>query len=177
MYFDIIDMTDSNLGNNRIQGLNNLSVASTQLQFYGMSNGVAQMVSDIKNALADGQIDVLRIWGHGGPGLQNVTAGAAGGSANADFSGLTQDNYDKVGIDGLTGLFTQGGWIELRGCSVGDGDPGKKLLTGLAALLSVDVYAGDVTQWTVNWSPPVSCGTAAGDFSTVDGPKLNGNQT
>jgi len=34
MYFDIIDMTDSNLGNNRIQGLNNLSVASTQLQFY-----------------------------------------------------------------------------------------------------------------------------------------------
>ena len=70
MYFDIIDMTDSNLGNNRIQGLNNLSVASTQLQFYGMSNGVAQMVSDVKSALADGQIDVLRIWGHGDPGCR-----------------------------------------------------------------------------------------------------------
>lgn len=177
MYFDVIDMTDSNLGNNRIQGLNNLSVLSTQLQFYGMSNGVAQMVSDIKKALADGQIDVLRIWGHGGPGLQNVTAGADGSSANADFSGLTQDNYDKVGIDGLTGLFAQGASIELRGCSVGDGDPGKKLLTGLAAMLGVDVYAGDVTQYTVNWSPPVSCGTSGGDFSTVDGPKLNGNQT
>jgi hypothetical protein len=34
------------------------SVLSTQLQFYGMSNGVAQMVSDIKNALRGGQIDV-----------------------------------------------------------------------------------------------------------------------
>ena len=106
-----------------------------------------------------------------------MTAGASGGSANADFSGLTQDNYDKVGIDQLNGLFTQSGWIELRGCSVGDGDPGKKLLTGLAALLGVNVYAGVVTQWTVNWSPQVSCGTTAGDFSTVGGPKLNGNQT
>lgn len=177
MYFDIIDMTDSNLGNNRIQGLNNLSVASTQLQFYGMSNGVAQMVTDIKNALAGGQIDVLRIWGHGGPGLQNITAGTSGSSANADFSGLTQDNYKTVGIDGLSGQFTSTGWLELRGCSVGADDPGKQLLTGLAALLGVNVYAGDVTQWTVNWTPPVSCGTAAGDFSVVDGPKLNGNQT
>ena len=176
MYLDIIDMTDSNLGNNRIQGLNNLSVVSTQLQFYGMSNGVAQMVSDIKNALASDQIDVLRIWGHGGPGLQNVTAGDSGSSANADFSGLTVDNYQQVGIDGLTGLFTQSGWLELRGCSVGDGDPGQTLLTGLAALLGVNVYAGDVTQWTVAWSPPVSCATPSGDFSTIDGPKLNGNQ-
>jgi hypothetical protein len=177
MYFDIIDMTDSNLGNSRIQGLNNLCVASTQIQIYGMSNGVAQMVTDIKNALAGGQIDVLRIWGHGGPGLQNVTAGASGSSANADFSGLTQDNYKTVGIDGLTGQFTADGWVELRGCSVGAGDPGKQLLTGLASLLGVNVYAGDVTQWTVDWSPPVSCGTTGGDFSTVDGPKINGNQT
>lgn len=75
MYFDVVDMADSNLGNNRIQGLNNLCVQSTRLQFYGMSNGVAQMVSDIKNALGGGQIDALRIWGNGGPGLKNVTAG------------------------------------------------------------------------------------------------------
>lgn len=177
MYFDIIDMTDSNLGNNRIQGLNNLSVVSEQLQFYGMSNGVAQMVADIKNALGGEQIDVLRIWGHGGPGLQNVTAGASGDSANADFSGLTAENYASVGLDGLSGLFSADGSIELRGCSVGAGDEGKALLTGVASLLNVNVYAGDVTQWTVAWSPPVSRGTPDGDYSTVEGPKLNGNQS
>ena len=95
----------------------------------------------------------------------------------AQVWGLTEDNYNTVGIDGLSGLFSQSGSVELRGCSVGSGDGGQKLVAGLAGLLGVNVYAGDVTQWTVNWSPPVSCGTLSGDYSVVDGPKLNGNQT
>ena len=176
MYIDVIDMTDSNLGNSRIQGLNNLSVASTQLQFYGMSNGVQQMVSSVQSALGGNSIDALRIWGHGGPGLQNVTAGASGSSANSDFSGITTDNFTQLGLQQLAPLFGSGAWVELRGCSVGAGGAGNALLLDLASLLGVPIYAGEVTQWTVDWSPPVTVGYPSGGIACAQGPLLNGNQ-
>jgi hypothetical protein len=177
MYIDCIDMTDSNLGNNRIQGLNAAKVDSTQLQFYGMSNGVAQMVTSVQNALSGGKIDVLRIWGHGGPGIQNVSGGTSGDAAANDFAGVTVDNLNQSGLDQLASLFASGGWMELRGCSVGADDAGQALLLGIANLVGVPVYGGEVTQWTVDWSPPVTCATPPGGFSTTDGPKLNGAQS
>jgi hypothetical protein len=128
VFIDCIDMGDANLGNSRIQGLQNLSVASTVLQFYGMSNGVVQMVNGIQNALNnpnDTYINVLRIWGHGGPGSQNVTAGASGSSTD-DFSGIDQTTFTL--LNPLQGSFAPGGWVELRGCSVGSGAAGQVLL-------------------------------------------------
>src|ERR1700733_12455035 len=149
-------MGDANLGNSRIQGLQNLSVASTVLQFYGMSNGVVQMVNGIQNALNnpnDTYINVLRIWGHGGPGSQNVTAGASGSSTD-DFSGIDQTTFTL--LNPLQGSFAPGGWVELRGCSVGSGAAGQVLLMDLADMFNVPIYAGETLQYSVNWNPPVA---------------------
>jgi len=59
MVIDCIDMTDPAYGASRIGGLNASCVTSTQLQFYGMSNGVARMVSSVANAASAGAIDAV----------------------------------------------------------------------------------------------------------------------
>jgi hypothetical protein len=175
MYIDCIDMTDSNLGNNRIQWLNYLCVASTQLQFYGMSNGVQQMVNGVTNAASGSTIDVLRIWGHGGPGGQNVTAGASGTSGNQDFAGITVDNFNQLGLEQLASRFSSGGSLELRGCNVAADGSGNALLLDLASLLCVPVYGGILVQDSGLWTPPVTCAYPSGGLATTAGPPVNGN--
>jgi hypothetical protein len=175
MYIDCIDMTDPNVGNDVIQGLNGLSVASTQLQFYGQSNGVAQMVSAVQSALAGATIDALRIWSHGGPGEQGVTDGS--GTGADDFAAINTNNFTQLGLQQLAPLFSPGAWVELRGCNVGAGGQGNALLLDLASLLGVPVYAGVLQQAGVDWNPPVVCGYPSGGLTTTAGPVLNGNQS
>ena len=69
MYIDVVDMTDS-LGANRIQWLDYLKAVSKRILLYGMSNGVSQMVSEIRGLAGSASIDALRIWGHAYPGGQ-----------------------------------------------------------------------------------------------------------
>jgi hypothetical protein len=174
MVIDCIDMTDPAVGADVIAALNAASVASTQIQFYGMSNGVAQMVSSVANAASAGAIDALRIWGHGGPGSQNVTGGADGASTDQDFAGVSGANFSQTAgvLKQLTPLFSSSGRAELRGCSVGAGLDGNVLLLDLAALWNVPVYGGDVDQSGGDWSPPVSCAAPGGALSTTSGPAL-----
>jgi hypothetical protein len=169
MFIDVIDMTDANLGNSRAAGLSNLGVVSTQLPLYGMSNGLAQMVSAVQGA-ATSPIQALRIWGHGGPGSQNVSAGASG-DADQDFAGITADNFPQ--LKPLAPLFDHGGWVELRGCSVGAFPDGAVLLLDLASLLNVFVYGAELVQTSVAWSGPVACATPSGALSSCVGPDVS----
>jgi hypothetical protein len=177
MYIDCIDMTDPNVGNDVIQGLNSLSVASTQLQFYGQSNGVAQMVSSVQSALAGATIDVLRIWSHGGSGYQYVSGDGASEQQGDNFACITTDNFTQLGLQKLAPLFSSGAWVELRGCNVGSGGAGHALLLDLASIFGVPVYGGVFQQAGVDWNPPVVCGYPSGAMATTAGPVLNGNQS
>ncbi|MGA2795189.1 MAG: DUF4347 domain-containing protein [Roseiarcus sp.] len=174
MVIDCIDMTDSALGASRIAALNAACVASTQLQFYGMSNGVTQMVSAVVNAASAGAVDALRIWGHGGPGSQNVSSGASGDSTDQDFAGVSVTNFGQTAgvLQQLTPLFSASGRAELRGCSVGADGAGRALLLDLASLWNINVYGGDVIQIGGDWSPPVTCAAPSGALSTTSGPAL-----
>ena len=171
MNIDVIDMTDPNVGNDVTACLNNLGVVSTQLPLYGMSNGLAQMVSSVQGA-ATSAIQALRIWGHGGPGQQNITGGRAG-SAPQDFAGLTADNFTQ--LQPLVPLFDPGGWVELRGCSVGAGAAGAALLLDLASLFNVSVYGANIEQSGSDWEGPVTCASPSGALSTCAGPDVSGS--
>jgi hypothetical protein len=61
----------------------------------------------------------------------------------------------KTQLRRLDGKFAAGGVLELRGCNVGEGKNGKKLLVEIAKLLKVSVCAGvgrqadtgDIYEW------------------------------
>jgi hypothetical protein len=178
MVIDCIDMTDPVISSSTRAWLSQQSVVSTQLQFYGMSNGVTALVQAISGVATTGTIDVLRIWGHGHPGSQNVSAGKDDGSddgAAIDADSFYEGDLAKV-LAPLAPLFSASARAELRGCNVGEGGAGSALLLDLADLWHVPVYGGDVLQYASGgWKPPVSCGNPGGGLASTNGPDLNGN--
>jgi hypothetical protein len=169
MNIDVIDMADPNVGNDVTARLNSLGVVSKQLPLYGMSNGLAQMVSSVQEVTTEA-IQALRIWGHGGPGSQTVTGGTAGDAAQ-DFAGIDTENFGQ--LQPLAPLFDPNGWVELRGCSVGAGNEGAALLLDLAALFNVSVYGATTTQAGTGWDGPVTRATPSGSLSTGMGPDVS----
>jgi hypothetical protein len=156
MNIDVVDMEDSVLGGNRQQWLAYLRANSTVIEMYGMCNGVAQMVSDVIQRALPGSIEALRIWSHGYPGGQNVTAGASGSGAPERATIAASNLGDLAGdLVRLQPYFQANGRLELRGCSVGQGPAGEQLLVGLARLVGVPVQAAPVVQSTGNWAGSV----------------------
>jgi hypothetical protein len=131
------------------------------LKYGGMSNGVGQMVTDVTRMTGPGRVRVLRIWSHGFPGGQGVSQGAK--DARIDVKGqrvgISLSNLREVTPDlgRLASYFEPQGRLELRGCSVGAGDDGRRLLEALAKLVQADVIAALQEQpiGPLDWSGPV----------------------
>lgn len=154
MIIDVIDMEDPAVGrdvSSRLAGL-----GTTMVMLYGMCNGVGQMVGDVTRAAGRlNSINALRIWSHGGPGLQNVSAGAA--VANVHWAGISNSNINSLEptLKSLRPYFAPRARVELRGCDVGLGNAGQRLLIKLAEIFGVEVHAGIVTQYGIGWIGPV----------------------
>ncbi|MBI1745335.1 MAG: hypothetical protein HYR55_01955 [Acidobacteria bacterium] len=179
MIIEVLDMDDSVTGPaaNSI-GLWNARTrpgpGRTIIKYYGMSNGVAQMVADIKKATGRSSINVLRIWGHGYPGGQGVSGGVAGATFANDFAGMTVSNVSALSstLGQLRPLFARGARTELRGCNVAQGN-GDQLLVSLARIWGVPVQGGSITQHAgSNWDGPVTEATPAGGLRCVVGTPL-----
>lgn len=144
----------------------------------GMCNGVGQMVTDVTRLASTGQVDVLRIWSHGFPGGQGVSTGMpdARFKPAGQRAGIGLTNLADVGPDlaRLAPCFAPLGRLELRGCSVGTGDDGRRLLQRLASLLHVDVLAAFNSQpiGPLDWAGPVLKVTRDGTSSTISGPPI-----
>lgn len=137
---------------------------------------VADMVDRICERLgAIGRIRRLRIIGHGGPGLVmvgggNVRSWTPGFYTQREMlercalhilgvwpreftgrqTGRTWRDYpllNDLSLRRLASKFSPGGWAELHGCHVAEGDAGKELLKQLAALWGVSVKAGTGEQF------------------------------
>ncbi len=94
----------------------------------------------------------LRIFGHGMPGAQGLgqslyALGPKSRSYRIIQMAGNQLEYANV-LASLHGRFAQGGWVELHGCEVGQGEPGRRLTRALAQLWGVNVAAGTVIQNT-----------------------------
>ena len=141
-------------------------------KYGGMSNGVGQMVSDVKGVAGDGSVNVLRIWSHGAAGGQGVST-MSGVVPRGQRAGLSLDNLGQVERDLalLAPLFERGGRVELRGCNVAVGDDGTRLLKALARLWQVDVYAATQNQpiGPIDWTGPVQKVTPGGTVFRTSG--------
>jgi Domain of unknown function (DUF4347) len=145
------------------------------IKYGGMSNGVAQMVSDVIETARSraASISVLRIWSHGRPGGQGVTLGPPDVSPTGQRAGISLGNWDQVrpALEKLTPYLDRTGRVELRGCSVGSNDEGLSFLRALASLWKVDVHAALFEQniGPVDWSGPVRRITPRGEVFPIGG--------
>src|SRR5687768_1378518 len=123
------------------------------IQLFGMSNGITHMVDQVvKESSTYGKyIDRLAIWGHGGPGSaalsRNTDASLNAHWAGIDVADLYRSSEMQMTLGRLWDVLSWGAVVELRGCAVGAGDRGKKLLLGLVKLWEVRVMAGEVQQY------------------------------
>ncbi len=171
MIIDVLDMEDPVLGKNRQQWLNYLGASSVKINMYGMSNGVGQMISDIKQRASIGRLERLRIWSHGAPGMQNVSAGASGSGA-VHWASLSVSNIAQVRetLAQLRPYFSpHHAHVELRGCNVAQGAQGEQLLVELARIWGVPVQAGTVVQTTGRWAGTVVQAEPNGALSCTTG--------
>lgn len=123
------------------------------IEVYGVyASTVIQAVHDLTRALQEaaayGKVRVLRFYGHGGAGVQNV----GGGDSFKHNSTLLK--LDAAGhllhghaLRSLRGAIDKSvGRIELHGCEVAKGGPGEKFLEKMAAFFQVPVMAAPVKQ-------------------------------
>ena len=116
----------------------------TLLEQFGMSFGSPAVVNDVKASGRPGQVVLLRFHGHGAPGHMYVASGR-------DHTGSSfHYKYNKKFFESLKPLrdiFAPFGSVELHGCNVGRGGPGRILLSGMADALGVPVSAGLGSQY------------------------------
>jgi hypothetical protein len=115
---------------------------SNFIELYGMSNGLHEMKNRIISTASPFSIKALRIFGHGGPGWQNVAAGTSDSSRCSHDSAITASALQNLAV--LGPYFDTNARVELRGCSVA-GDRGR-MISALAQLWKVRVQAATCDQ-------------------------------
>ena len=172
MDIDVFDMDDPVLGTARRTVVR--AAGSTIIELYGMSNGIEQMVSEIRRRAPLGSIRVLRIWGHGWSGGQMIAAGAHAQTGVDHGSALWASNLRQFGpvLQRLRPYFQGGARVELKGCQVASGAQGENFLVTLAGIFQVDVLAAVDVQggaWVAgqHWNGPVVRATPSGGLSSA----------
>jgi hypothetical protein len=148
MRVNVIDMTDPTL----TIDLNYIKTSDPQskiIKLQGMSNAVAEMVNSIERIAGKGNLEILKIWGHGFPGGQIVSSGANADDILNHYTGLEVSDLDQTiaQLRRLRAQFTNNAVVELKGCSVGQGTRGETFLRSLAQIWGVPVRAGIIPQF------------------------------
>ncbi|MDH3528976.1 MAG: hypothetical protein OEQ28_05390 [Acidobacteriota bacterium] len=136
MIIDVIDMVDG-AGKYQKEDLIRMGYKHF-VELTLMSNGLMEMKNRIIKTAVSQSIKVLRIWGHGGPGVQNVSLGTCDpGNKEHGMSAITINNLNN--LIQLGPYFAPNARAELRGCSVAN-DKGR-MMSALARLWQVRVQA------------------------------------
>ena len=162
-FFDVVDCTSPDM-----VPLYDRLVASgrtTVLCYERMSNAVVQMGNDILRMAGPRGAHVVRIWGHGLPGIvpiatgltpEGVTLHHAGLGIRRDFDTNTYFNTAvPEKLKPLAQALNPTARLELHGCSIAAGRVGDQLCRELAKQLACWVYASTVYQYELEWVPPV----------------------
>jgi hypothetical protein len=115
----------------------------TLLEQFGMSRGGRLVLHSVARSSRTGEVVLLRFHGHGSPGNMIVSSGVSSASS-FDYT-YGQDFFDA--LRELRSIFAPFGSVEMHGCRVGQGAPGRTLLTGMCNALGVPVTAGVQTQY------------------------------
>ena len=176
MIIDVIDMEDPVLGRDREGQLVHLGAKSVRLVMYGMSNGVAQVMTEIAQRVPVRRLNVLRIWSHGRPGGQTFTGGHGGEEYRlAHWTGISVANVGamQATLERLKPYFAVNGRAELRGCEVAQGLAGEQLLLQLAKIWQVPVLGGSATQYRAEWDGTVVQANPDGGLMCVSPTPIN----
>jgi hypothetical protein len=128
----------------------------TPIALYGQSYGVATMVQQIiSRVIKPRRMVLLRIYGHGAPGSQNISAGKAAQDEHVTSLDPKSFKWTTPLLTQLAPFFAPWGTMELHGCHVGQS--AHHFLKTIADKVQVPVtaafhsqYAGGRGQWTFN---------------------------
>ncbi len=142
--YDVVNVSDSEL----FYELEQLeTIGAAPIRINKMYNGVDYMVDRLWQRVEQvGTIDLLRIHGHGGAGLQTL-------SWNKDLRGedlsqsraiISNRNFQHIqsSLRRMQGLFAPNAQVWLMGCEVGADSEGRWLVSKLAQLWRTVVIAG-----------------------------------
>jgi hypothetical protein len=151
---DCVDVFDQGLYEHQAQRV--LQANSEPIFLGGMSNGLAQVASELANQR---DLFLLRFVGHGCPGVQGISIGLGGwieqrpGGGHpmvhffkGEHSRVKGDAVQRAGWAGLRRIFGPYASVELHGCHVGAGAVGHRLLETVAHTLGVPATASTVSQ-------------------------------
>ena len=149
---DVFDVFDENLYKKQFKQVQ--ESGGEPLAMGGMSNGLAEMVQMLRSA---SDIYLLRITGHGCPGVQAITMGQGGWIETVgrqqirhiyphETTSLNSGNVGTFPTGALKGIFGPFGSVELHGCHVAHGAAGHGFVRSLANKLGVPVTAGIKSQ-------------------------------
>ena len=143
---DVVDGTDPDLLATEAADIR--AAGGNPIILYGMSNGIAVMVSEvIRRVGREGRLALLRLHSHGGPGIMNVSAGHQDMSQHMTSVALSTLGYSGPILAQLGPYFMRAGSMELMGCNVGQGPAGTGLLNGTSRHVMVPVTAAVLTQY------------------------------
>jgi hypothetical protein len=118
---------------------------------------VIHFIDRVRFTARPGQIDLLRVFGHGTDGEQNVAGGFHGKvediARDADccimfLGGLVLNKWER--LQTLRDRFSSSGSVQLHGCHTGRGAKGRSLCLALARLWNVPVSAAYEPQFPDN---------------------------
>jgi hypothetical protein len=162
-FFDVVDCTSPDM--EPLYGRLAIMGRTIILRYERMSNAVMQMGHDILAQAGPRGAAVVRIWGHGLPGIvpiatglnpEGVTLHHAGLGIHKDFAtGTYYNNVVPPALKDLAQAMSPTARLELHGCSIAAGKVGDLLCKELAKLLACWVYASTTYQRDLEWVPPV----------------------
>ena len=137
---DSVDRSDHASKEDRIEDHLDLApFGQTVLEQFGLSGGAPHVLTVVRGAARGGQVVLLRFHGHGGPGRMLVSSGRISTGSSLDH------RYGEGFVNALRTLrpmFARFGSVEMHGCRVALGRPGRTLLARMADALGVPVTAG-----------------------------------
>jgi hypothetical protein len=162
---DVVDMTDGLLAADVMHDLEREN-GSKIIQVPAILGGLKYMVEQILRRTTYHEINVLRIWGHGMNGVQNIAA------AQSDGGWITGGSLDIHHFELSAALmaslhpkfYSSKSRIELRGCRVARGADGRALMIRLARTVGVRVMAAWEDQAGTDWIDDVYQAEPDGSF-------------
>jgi len=147
---NLVDMV-----NNNVKQYSSKVIIATEVSVKGFVDTVIKEINGDEKTKGK-KISALRIWGHAhlykrlaDGGLADATDGDVIFGSDT-LSAETIDSY-KDSLAPLAIYFAQPARAELRGCHAALGE-GKKMMTKLAAIWKVNVYASENNQFQPSWS-------------------------
>jgi len=161
--FDVVDLTSPDMKPlyDRLEAIGQTTI----LSYENMPNVVERMGNDILVRAGSHRAYVVRIWGHGLPGVLPIAAGTIPERVTRDNAGLASrrdlatgtylNNVVPTRLKSLAEALSPTARLELHGCSIAAGFVGDQFCKELAKQLACWVYASTTYQQDLEWVPPV----------------------